>query len=151
MHLEVVVHSLLVLKSCLTLATVTFIVVLCFLSPQEFADWAKRPMTWNNRGNSSRKLSPAETGESLKRRLSQDRTQIYRLSSACPWVTEGFFHAVSVKSNIRYSSVVSWVQIHIQTHRLAIGFIFGISWFGSSSESLPLGSSCRGQHSRIQA
>lgn len=150
MHLEVVVHSLLVLKSCLTLATVTFIVVLCFLSPQEFADWAKRPMTWNNRGNSSRKLSPAETGESLTRQLSQDRTQIYRLSSVSMSYWR-FLHAVSVKSNIRYSSVVSWVQIHIQTHRLAIGFIFGVSWFGSSSESLPLGSSCRDQHSRIQA
>lgn len=150
MHLEVVVHSLLVFKSCLTLATVTFIVVLCFLSPQEFADWAKRPMTWNNRGNSSRKLSPAETGESLTRQLSQDRTQIYRLSSVSMSYWR-FLHAVSVKSNIRYSSVVSWVQIHIQTHRLAIGFIFGVSWFGSSSESLPLGSSCRGQHSRIQA
>lgn len=150
MHLEVVVHSLLVLKSCLTLATVTFIVVLCFLSPQEFADWAKRPMTWNNRGNSSRKLSPAETGESLTRQLSQDRTQIYRLSSVSMSYWR-FLHAVSVKSNIRYSSVVSWVQIHIQTHRPAIGFIFGVSWFGSSSESLPLGSSCRGQHSRIQA
>lgn len=150
MHLEAVVHSLLVLKSCLTLATVTFIVVLCFLSPQEFADWAKRPMTWNNRGNSSRKLSPAETGESLTRQLSQDRTQIYRLSSVSMSYWR-FLHAVSVKSNIWYSSVVSWVQIHIQTHRLAIGFIFGVSWFGSSSESLPLGSSCRGQHSRIQA
>lgn len=150
MHLEVVVHSLLVFKSCLTLATVTFIVVLCFLSPQEFADWAKRPMTWNNRGNSSRELSPAETGESLTRQLSQDRTQIYRLSSVSMSYWR-FLHAVSVKSNIRYSSVVSCVQIHIQTHRLAIGFIFGVSWFGSSSESLPLGSSCRGQHSRIQA
>lgn len=149
MHLEVVVHSLLVFKSCLTLATVTFIVVLCFLSPQEFADWAKRPMTWNNRGNSSRKLSPAETGESLKRRLSQDRTQIYHLSSACPWVTEGFFTQSQWKAIF---DTPQWPLGFKSTSKLtAIGFIFGVSWFGSSSESLPLGSSCRGQHSGIQA
>jgi hypothetical protein len=88
-----------------------------------------------------------ETGEAFKRQPAQGWIQLYHLSSVWPWVTEGFHHPVSVKSNIQYSSVLSWVQINTQTCRTATDSTPGIiSLFGSLSDILPHRSPCHSQH-----